>query len=126
MPKPIIVDTFDSGIYCVHCKIVNLHHVQKIDENGNGQSIRYYGICAICRNASNFNEEDFLDDSKREEYLKNRALGHVTNIELSDMYWKTENEFMTNFHVKEIRESSYEKLQTIKDEIQYRHEKNLM
>ncbi|MGE6504365.1 hypothetical protein ACQKF0_29470 [Bacillus wiedmannii] len=55
-----------------------------------------------------------------------RLLEHLTNMELDKMYWEANKEFMSMFHVKEIREQAYEKKQIASEEIRYRHENNLM
>lgn len=48
MRKSKILDIFYDDLYCRYCKKVTEHHIQKEDEDGNGEFIGYYKECLIC------------------------------------------------------------------------------
>lgn len=54
-----ILDEFFSGLYCPICKTITEHHVQKIDEEGNGEYIGYFAKCDICDNIEEYSVIDF-------------------------------------------------------------------
>lgn len=62
MSKSIILDEFESAVKCDKCKVKTVHHVQLIDENGDGKYIGYWGECDICKNTSDFPEEDVVGE----------------------------------------------------------------
>jgi len=55
----LVLEDFHSNIECPQCKAVIEHHVQKIDENGDGQSIAYYAECDICDHIEDYSIECF-------------------------------------------------------------------
>ncbi|MEH7217286.1 MULTISPECIES: hypothetical protein [Bacillus cereus group] len=61
MSKSVIIEEFDSGINCVNCNTVTVHKMQKIDKNGDGEIIGYYGECDVCGNVPDYNEEEMKE-----------------------------------------------------------------
>lgn len=43
-----IIDNFYADLYCSMCNKITEHNVQKVDEEGDGRFIGYYGKCDVC------------------------------------------------------------------------------
>lgn len=46
--KYVVLNEFNTDLNCPVCEMITEHHVQKIDEEGNGEYIGYFAKCDIC------------------------------------------------------------------------------
>ncbi|PGL78101.1 hypothetical protein CN931_23935 [Bacillus sp. AFS054943] len=60
MLKAVILEQFDAGRECVNCNAVTVHELKKIDENGDGKFIGYYGECEVCKEVFKLSKGDFI------------------------------------------------------------------
>jgi len=59
MSNSLVLEEFYSEIECPQCKMIIEHHVQKIDEKGDGQFIAYYAECNVCEHIEDYSIEYF-------------------------------------------------------------------